>query len=412
MDAIRFNLTIPRYLVGRSLGRVFPSILWNGLTCTAFQQVSELDLLGPDWVKIRTRYGGICGSDLSAIYLTASPYYEPFSSPEFTFGHENVGRIVEVGAAIEGWGVGERVVVEPTLWCEPRGFQDLCSFCARGEVNLCERVSDGSLSPAPMIGFNVETGGSWSQFFLAHKSQLFKVPDNVTDENALLIEPFSVGLHAALLSFPTDDQTVLIIGSGTIGLMTLAALRGLGSKARILVLARYPFQAEAALKLGATQVIPAGRGVDYSGEVARATGGRLLKPLIGKRVMVGGADLTFECVGKDATLDDALRFTRAGGRVTLVGVPGLAKNVDWAALFDNELTVKGAYIYNHAETYQGARIKTYQLALDLMASGEVDLAWMITHRFALKEYRKVFEMLRARGRYKIIKGVFEFQDQD
>ncbi len=277
-----------------------------------------------------------------------------------------------------------------------------------GEINRCERVVDGTLAPAPSIGFSKDTGGSWSRVFLAHKSQLYKVPASVTDENALLLEPFACGLHAALQSMPKDGDTVLILGAGTIGLVTLAALRGLGSKARILVLARYPFQAEAAIRLGASEVISAGRAVDYTAEVARLAGGRLLKPMIGKRVMVGGADLTFECVGNDTTLDDALRFTRAGGQVTLVGVPGIAKNVDWAAIFDNELSVKGAYIYHHAEAYQGRRVKTYQLALDLMAAGKIDLDWMITHRFALQDYRRVFAMLRERSRHGIIKGVFEF----
>ncbi len=113
MDAIRFNLTIPRYLAAITLGKYFPSILWNGLTCTSFQDVPEPELLGPDWVKIRTRYGGICGSDLSAINLTASPYYEPFSSSPFTFGHENIGHLIEIGNTVEGWEIGERVVVEP-----------------------------------------------------------------------------------------------------------------------------------------------------------------------------------------------------------------------------------------------------------------------------------------------------------
>ena len=120
--------------------------------------------------------------------------------------------------------------------------------------------------------------------------------------------------------------------------MTLAALRALGSQAHILVAARYPFQAEAAKRLGASDVV---RG-DLYAEIARRTGGAVLKPIIGKQVVTGGVDRTFECAGSDSALDDALRLTRPGGTVVLVGVPGIAKNVDWTSIFLKELRVVGS----------------------------------------------------------------------
>ena len=316
MKAIRFNATIPRYAAGLALGRVSAAQLWSGRSCTIVEDVPIPLLPGPDWVRIKTRLGGICGSDLSVIRLNTSPYYSAFTSFPYTFGHENVGMIAEMGPAVTGWQPGERVVVEPLLWCTPRGFDELCEFCSRGEINRCQRTNDGALAPGLFIGACRDTGGSWSPYFVAHQTQLHRVPEHLSDENALLVEPFAGGLHPALQYLPADDETVLILGAGTIGLSVLAALRALGSQAHILVAARYPFQAEAAKRLGASDVL---RG-DLYAEIARRTGGAVLKPIIGKQVVTGGVDRTFECVGSDSALDDALaayaarRHRRAGRR--------------------------------------------------------------------------------------------------
>ncbi len=407
MKAIRFNINKPRYAVGLALKRLYKPVLWNGLSNTSIQEIPEPDLPGDEWVQIKTRYGGICGTDMSTIQLETSPYYSPFSSSPFTLGHENVGTIAEVGKGIDGWKVGERVIAEPTLWCAPRGFskEDWCEYCARGVVNQCLHTLQGDIDAGLIIGACRATGGSWSRYFTAHQSQLYRVPENINDENALLVEPFACGLHAALQYFPDDDETVLIIGAGTIGLMQLAALRALGSRADILVSARYHFQADAARKLGATQVL---NGGDLYAQVAEYTGASLHKAIIGKRVLIGGVARTFECVGSGSALDDALRLTRTQGHVVIVGVPGIVNKVDLTALFDKELQVNASYIYHHAESYQGKTRRTYEIALEMMASGQVDLGWMVNRRYKLDEYGKAFKQIGNHKRHAIIKAVFEF----
>lgn len=406
MKAIRFDATIPKYAAGLALSKVRPSLLWSGRTCTSYEESPLPTLPGPDWVRIKTRLGGICGSDLSVIHLHTSPYYSALTSFPYTFGHENVGVISEIGPAVEGWRPGERVVVEPTLWCAPRGFapDDWCPACQRGEINRCTRFQQGRLRPGLYIGACADTGGSWSPYFTAHASQLYRVPDALDDENALLVEPFACGVHPAVQHMPPDDATVLVIGGGTIGLCMLAAQRGLGSKATILVAARYPFQREAALRLGASDVLSG----DLTAEIARRTGATVRKPLVGRPVVVGGVDVTFECVGSDRALDDALRLTGSGGKVVLVGVPGIPKDVDWSAIFAQELTVAAAYTYNRAEPWQGQTRSTFDLALELMATGAVDLSWLVTHRFPLEEYDKAFMLLGHKGDSGAIKAVFEF----
>ena len=406
MKAIRFNATIPRYAAGLAMGKVRSSLLWSGRSCTYVEDVPEPELIGPEWVRIQTRLGGICGTDISTIHLHTSPYFSPLASFPYTFGHENVGVIAEAGPEADDWHAGQRVVVEPLLWCAPRGFEraEWCAACQRGEINRCTHITSGNLAPGILIGACRDTGGSWSRSFLAHRSQLYALPDEISDENGLMIEPFAVGLHAALLDLPDDDETVLIIGAGTIGLCVLAALRAAGCKATLLLAARYPFQAEAGRRLGASEVLAG----DLYTAVADRTGSATLKPIIGRQIALGGVDRTYDCVGNDTTLDDALRLTRNGGRVIVVAVPGLAKGVDWTAVFAQELTVRAAYIYNHAEMWRGETRATFDIAIELMASGAVDLGWMVTHRFPLDQYNEALKLHGQKGSSGVIKAVFEF----
>ena len=408
MKAIRFHVTIPRYAAGLALGKLSPRAYTSGLSCTTYEEIPDPRLPGEDWVVLGTRLGGICGSDTSAIYLKASPYFSPLVSSPYTFGHENYAHIAQVGKGVEGWRAGERVVVEPILWCAPRGFTSLCTYCASGEINLCKRVTEGSLAAGWGIGNCRDTYGSWAPYFLAHRSQLYHLPDEISDENALMVEPFAVGLHAALQNFPRDSDIVLIIGAGSIGLCLLAALRALGSQAKILVLARHAFQAEAATRLGASHVIRATRDTGFYAEIAELTGDILKQPIIGKRYLMGGVDLVFECVGNTASLDDALRLTCNGGRVVVVGLPGVVKRMDWSPIFARELEVRGSYVYNHAEQFQGKRWKAFDLAIELLASGKADLGWMVSHKYSLADFKQALRLTQKRGSENVVKIAFEF----
>jgi L-iditol 2-dehydrogenase len=408
MKAIRFHASVPRYAAGLAMRKFSKSFLWSGASCTTFEEVPEPALPSQEWVRVRTRYGGICGSDMGTILLHSSPYLEPLTSFPYTFGHESVGFVESLGDSVRGFEKGDRVVVEPLLGCATREITPLCRFCQRGLVALCERMAEGDLAPGMSIGFCRDTGGSWSESFVAHQSQLVRVPESVNDENAVLVEPFATGLHAVLQNLPRDDETVLVAGAGTIGLAVLAALRALGSRARTVVIARHRFQAESARKLGAGTVIVPGKQTDLFEEMARELGGRVMKPMVGKRILVGGADRTFECVGSDSSIDDCLRLTRGGGRLVLVGMPGIARGVDWTSIFVKELEVHAAFCYHHAEQYAGETFRTFDLAVDLLARGEVDLGWMLSHTFALSDYKKAFSTLSQKGKHKVIKTAFAF----
>lgn len=375
-----------------------------------YTDIPEPDLPGDEWVLVKTRLGGICGTDLSAVKLTASTYSTPLISFPFVLGHENIGRIERVGNDVKNWAVGDRVVVEPSLWCKPRGFKELCNFCEKGEINHCINITEGKISPGIGIGLCHDTGGSWAPYFVAHEEQLYRVPEEISDESGMMIEPFAIALHAVLENYPKDDDRILIIGAGTIGLCVIAALRALGSKAEIIALVRYGFQAEAATLIGATHVIRSSKDTRYYREVVKLCGAELKHPIMGKPMVIGGVDKVFDCVGSNSTLDDAMRFTRNGGRVVLVGEAGMINKLDWTPILTQDLEVKAAYLYNHTEAYQGAKWRTFDLAIDLLKDQKVDLGRLVTHEFKLADYKSAFPILMNRKQAEAIKAAFVFQD--
>ena len=408
MKALQFIFTIPRYAFGLALGPLHRPAYYSRFSCVQFRDVPEPELLGTDWVKIKTHYGGICGSDLGGLVrLHLSTVLVPFGSQTFTMGHEQVGTITEIGEKVEGFAVGQRVVVDPVLPCPVRGIDPPCSACQAGEWSRCENFAEGDISPGILLGSCADTGGSWSPYFLAHRFQLFALPEEVPDENALLIEPFTTALHCVIRCFPGDEDTVLIIGTGVIGLCAVAALRCLGSGAHIIVLAKYPFQGQIAEQYGADRVITV-QGNDYYRAVAEATGGRLYKPPLGKKMMIGGADVVYECVGSDGSLDDALRFVKAGGRLALIGTIGRTRKVDWTPLWFQELSVTGINIACTLEEHDGERLRTFEWAIRWMAQGRLDLSPLLTHRFPLLDYRRALAVAMNKVRNRAVKVAFEF----
>ncbi|MCE5259627.1 MAG: zinc-binding dehydrogenase, partial [Chloroflexi bacterium] len=342
MQALQMTFSLPRYVLARLVGALNRQAYYGPLAMLRYREVPDPQLPGPEWVRIRTIYGGICGSDLHTLMLQNSPSLSAFSSFPFVLGHENVGTIDEVGAAISDLTFGERVVAEPLLGCTARGFSEPCEYCARGEIALCRSFSEGKLKPGFGIGNCADTGGSWGEYFVAHRSQVFRVPANVSDEAAILTEPLSVAIHAVQRGLPSDSQTVVVVGAGVIGQCIIAALRAAGCHARIIVLAKYAFQAEMARRMGASEVLTA-RGEGVIPEIARLTAGKLYRPIIGPRVLVGGADVTYECVGSAASIDQSLRITRGGGRVVLAGLAHKAESVDWTPIWLKELNLQGTF---------------------------------------------------------------------
>ncbi len=405
MRALIFNPTIPRFAATKVLGALSPRALWGRFSPLQYQEVPDPPLPGDEWVRVAVRLGGICGSDLHTIHLDTSAALSALTSFPFVLGHENVGTLVEIGRAVQGLAVGQRVTVEPVLPCVARGMVALCPNCAAGNYNLCLHYTEGHLSPGLMIGACRDTGGSWSRSFVAHRSQVFSVPGDISDQGALMAEPMASVLHPLLRHPPADDATVLVIGGGVIGQCAVAALRALGSHARVLMLAKYPFQAAMAKRFGADVQVPLGTGDAHFAAIADLTSGKLRRPILGKRVLIGGADLTIDCVGSSRSVDDALRLSRPGGTVLLVGLASFLRGVDWTPIWLKELRVIGSAFYG-TEQWRGRPWRTMEIVLDWMAHKLVDLTPLVTHQFPLDAYPQAFTTAMGKGKTSAFKVAF------
>jgi len=405
VKAIRFAAPIPTYLATLAAGKISRSFYTGALACTRYTTIEQPKLPSERWVRIRTRLGGICGSDLNVVALGASPSTSPFSSFPFVLGHENVGEVIAVGDGVTKTKIGARVTAHPLLCCEPRAIAPTCAPCESGHHSRCAHFTDGSIAPGMLIGTTRGLGGSWGEEFVAHEDQLVPIPAGMSDESAVLIEPFACSVHAVRANLPEAGERVLVIGAGSIGLLTIAALRALAPSARVTSLARYDIQRTHAARLGAAEIIPA-RG-DYTKALADAGGTRLLKPIIGKDVGVGGFDRTFVCIGGARGMDDAMRVTRAGGTIVLLGNSSTMNGLDWTPLWLKELTVRGSLCYGspvHASAERGA----FAEAASLIASGAAPLAPLLTHTYPLADYRKALATASNKRGGESIKVAFNF----
>jgi threonine dehydrogenase-like Zn-dependent dehydrogenase len=402
MNAVVADVTIPRYLATRAIGLVWPAAFLGPTSPIRLAEIPEPALPGPAWVKVRVDAAGICGSDLHLVRLETSPSASVYASMPFVVGHENVGTVVDAGAE-SGIPAGTRVVVEPLLPCVTRGFADLCTACARGDYNLCSRFTEGALAPGIGHGACRDTGGAWGQVLVAHRSRVVPVPPGVADEHAVLVEPLAVAVHAVLRFVPPEARTVLVIGAGTIGLTTIAALRSLRPEARIIAAARHSYQTALARTMGAEQVVSGGLRERYR-SIAALTDARMLQPLLGPPVLTGGVDVTMECVGAAGSINDALHLTRAGGRMILVGLAAVPRGVDWTPIWLREVAVHGSAYYAE-ERLDGRAIRSIDLAMDLLAGGRIDLAPLITHQFDLPRYREAIAVALDKRRTHSVKVV-------
>jgi threonine dehydrogenase-like Zn-dependent dehydrogenase len=406
VEAIQYTKSIPRYLAMRHLGKRWRSLYTSPFSCTRLVDIPEPQLPTPEWIKVRTRLSGICGSDLATITAKGSPYFSPFTSTPFVLGHEIVGEVAETGAAVEGFRVGRRVVIEPVLSCSVRGISPPCHQCQNLRFANCENITKGDISAGVQTGYCRDTGGGWSQYVLAHQSQLHLVPDDISDEAAVLLEPFACALHGVLKFSPNRAATICVIGGGTIGLLTVAALRVLGHRNRILIFAKYPHQQQLARELGADEVLSPNSG-RYAA-FCELTGATSHQPELGQQVLIGGVDVTFDCIGSSVAIDDAFRFTRAGGEVILVGMPGIPKNVDWTSIWYKQLKVEGAYTYG-LETHNGEQVHTFTLGMRLLQKMKSHLRPLVSTLFPLRDYKRAIQTAMNTGKTITVKTAFDLR---
>lgn len=404
MKAIKYRKSLPRFLWNRIVSRLGPSWVLGAGSLVRLSRFERPRLPGPEWVRVRPVLSGICGSDVATIRAMSTPYFSPLISSPFVPGHEIVGLIQEMGKGVSKLKEGDRVVIEPALHCAIRGLEHTCSPCSGGDTGLCERTTEGCIEPGIQTGYCNSTGGGWGPSLVAHSRQCHPVPKECRDGAAVLIEPFACALHGVASEPPRRGETVLVMGCGTMGLLVIAAVRALGYDNPVLASARWDFQGDWALKLGASERVPVAKPL-YD-EIARRTDGNLFPTEMGPPVLTGGVGLIYDCVGSGRSINQALRLAAPRGRVILVGMPGIPFGVDWSAIWHRELKVRGVYAYG-TERVAGKTRRTFDMAIEKVTEREGLLAPLVTHRYDLEDYREALVVAMSTGKHNAVKVAFQ-----
>lgn len=374
----------------------------------ALQDLPDPGLPAEDWVMIRTRLCGICGSDSKQVFLEGdvdSPMTSLISFPQ-VLGHEVVGEIVEAGPA-SGRRTGERVVLNPWLSCGPRGIDPPCPSCAAGDYNLCFHFTEGHLQPGIHTGNSATATGGFAELVPAHTSMAIPCPEELDDEVAVLADPFSVALHSVLRNPPPPGGLALVYGIGALGLTTCAILELLHPDVRVGAIVRWPHQAVVAARHGARAFDhePRDELIAAVSDWAKAD---LRRPWAGlPMTFPGGVDVVYDTVGTPETLEVGVRVLRARGRLVLTGVaqPG---RFEWSPWYFKELALTGSNAFG-VEEIDGVRRHAIAHYLDWAASGKVDVRHLLTHRFALHEWREAFTTIARQGDSGSLKVAFDYR---
>lgn len=385
MRAIYVEKNIPRMLAVKALRGVWPGVVWSRLSPASVVDLPNPPLPGGRWLRVRNQQCGICASDLSLLNVKADPSVAPAALPgntRFYLGHEVVGDVVEVGPQVTRFAIGDRVTMESRFLgpnCHTQEIEPACPYCQQGQTRLCENASVG-LGP-------VGAGGGWGDSFTAHEAEVWPVPADLDDDQASLIEPMAVALHGVLRRPPAADDRVLVIGAGIIGLLTVQMVKLVQPEAHVAVMARYPHQREAASRMGADEILAEGNAYEM---VAQATGAEYYPAPLNRGMILGGYEVIYDCVGSQDTIYDALRWARASGAVVMVGINLGELKLDLNPVWYQEVDLIGSNTFG-MENWQGRSIHTFDLVIEMMQEGVLQHDGLITHRFALPDYKQAIK---------------------
>lgn len=316
--------------------------------------IKEIDVpqIEADQVLVQLEYVGICGSDVHYYHSGKCGSYEVDLNEDFMLGHECAGTVVEIGDKVTSLKVGDRVALEPGITC------GTCEFCKSGKYNLCPDVVFLATPPVQ---------GCYEEYIAFPENMCFKLPDNVSTKEGALIEPLSVGFHAANQGEVQVGDTVVILGGGCIGLVTLLSCKAHGA-GQIILADIVDARLEKAKELGATHVINSAKA-DVKEEIAKLTGGR-------------GADKVFETAGSPITIAQTPFLVCKGGTIVLVGIAAQEEiNYNFAQIMDKEATIKSVFRYRNI----------YPKAIAAVASGAIDVNNIVTHEFDLDHIQEAFD---------------------
>ncbi len=341
----------------------------KALLLTDYKKLSVTDMpvpeVGDDAVLVRVRACGICGSDIHGYDGSTGRRIPPL-----VMGHEAAGVIERVGRMVDAFKPGDRVTFDSTVSC------GRCEFCRQGKINLCDNRTVLGVSCG-----DYRRHGAFAEYVSVPARILYKLPDNLPFERAALIEAVSIAVHAVGRQVPKPDDTVIVVGSGMIGLLVIQVLKNRGCRDIIAV----DLDAEKltlAKRLGAARALNPKEG-DVPEAVRSLTGGR-------------GADSSFEVVGHTDTVLTAIRSLRKGGTVVLIGNLSPKVELPLQEVVAREISVLGSC----------ASSGEYPECIELLSNRRVDVDPLISLKASLDEAPALFERL-YRGDKDLMKVILQ-----
>ena len=319
--------------------------VWHGYKDIRIEEVKEPSPK-PGQVKIKVDWEGICGTDR---HEYEGPNFIPVKKPHrltgrtapLTIGHEFSGEIVELGEGVEGWKVGDKVTANGSLTC------GVCEACRSGRYNICQK-----------LGFlGVGDDGAFAEYVVVEAAKLFAIPEGVSQRHAAVAEPLACGIHATNLLGDIKGKDVVVIGPGIIGLSAFFGARYAGA-GRILVSGIGDYRKELIEKYGGTYVDAS--KTDLESFVQQWSDGRL-------------ADVVYECIGAEQTLDQAIRISKPGAKLMIMGVFGKKPVIDMNTLQEAERVLYTSQ----------AHVNEIATALEYMKEGKINADELITREVTL-----------------------------
>jgi threonine dehydrogenase-like Zn-dependent dehydrogenase len=408
MKALVFELNLPRIILSKLLGYISPRAYVGRLAAMQYREIPDIRRPADDWVLIKAKYCGICGSDYKQVFAVGNwdnPMTALITFPQ-VLGHEVVGIIEKVGPAVKERRVGERVALNPWLSCKPRGIKELCPSCAQGNFSRCYNFHKGIIPAGIHTGNSSAATGGFAPLVPAHESMCFPVPDGISDEQAVLADPFSVSLHA-ILNFPPGPQdTVVVYGCGTLGLLAVAILKALYPDLRIIAIYRYEHQKALATRFGASETVPCRPSTSIIRRIASIVGADVLVPEHGKPMLNGGVQAIYDSVGTAESMEVGLRICDYRAKIVVTGV-GTPKRFEWTPFYFKEVSIIGSNAFGYEE-FDGQRKHAIEIYFDLLNSRGIDVTPILTHRFHLDRYADAFLACWDQGKSGAVKVLFEY----
>ncbi|MFS0590462.1 2,3-butanediol dehydrogenase [Cytobacillus horneckiae] len=318
--------------------------VWHGIKDLRVEEVNE-PKVASNQIKVKVEWAGICGSDLHAYLHGLSMNAHPITGekPPFALGHEFSGTIVEVGEGITRHQIGERVAIEPLIYCGD------CYACKRGFYNQCSQVG--------FVGLN--RNGGFAEYAIVDENMVHVLPDNVSFEEGALVEPTAVSFYAVRESKLKAGDSVAIFGAGPIGLLTLLSAKAAGAT-QIIVVDLSEERLKKAKELGATTIIEGNRD-DIVDTILNLTN--------------GGVSVAYECAGVQPTMTNAVASVKQGGQVMAIAVFTKPVSIDMGQVMFKAANVTSTLAYRHV----------FPEVIDMISTGRLDVTKVITKKIELTD---------------------------